>query len=165
MKFCFYTNSVSPHQLPLARELIARLGKDDYRYVFTTTMTEDRKRCGWSTVEEPWIVQSRYGDGVVDEMLETCDVLMSGIRILDLFEKRAGKGLKTFYVSERWFKPWAGILRLLHPGYFWMAFRFVRLIKTGKVSYLPMGVWAARDMARLVGLFSGDARCLFHAPK
>ena len=53
MKFCFYTNSVSPHQLPLARELIARLGKDGYRYVFTTTMTEDRKRCGWSAIEEP----------------------------------------------------------------------------------------------------------------
>ena len=165
MKFCFYTNSVSPHQLPLARELIARLGKDDYRYVFTATITEDRKRCGWSNVEEPWIVQQKCGDGVVDEMLETCDVLMSGIRILDLFERRAGKGLKTFYVSERWFKPWTGILRLLHPGYFWMAWRFVRLIKTGKVSYLPMGVWAAQDMARLVGLFSGDVRCLYHTPK
>lgn len=165
MKFCFYTNSVSPHQLPLARELIARLGKDDYRYVFTTAMTEDRKRCGWSAIEEPWIVQQKCGDGVVDEMLVTCDVLMSGVRALDLFEKRAGKGLKTFYVSERWFKPWTGILRLLHPGYFWMACRFVRLIKTGKVSYLPMGVWAARDMARLVGLFSGDVRCLYHTPK
>lgn len=53
MKFCFYTNSVSPHQLPLAREMIARFGKDDYRYVFTTTMMEDRKRCGWSAIEEP----------------------------------------------------------------------------------------------------------------
>ena len=165
MKFIFYTNSVSPHQLPLARELIARLGKDDYRYVFTTAMTEDRKRCGWSAIEEPWIVQQKCGDGVVDEMLVTCDVLMSGVRALDLFEKRAGKGLKTFYVSERWFKPWTGILRLLHPGYFWRAWRFVRLIKTGKVSYLPMGVWAARDMARLVGLFSGDVRCLYHTPK
>lgn len=30
MKFVFYTNSVSPHQLPLARELINRLGAENY---------------------------------------------------------------------------------------------------------------------------------------
>ena len=165
MKFCFYTNSVSPHQLPLARELIARLGKDDYRYVFTTTMTEGRKRCGWSNIEEPWIVQSKYGDGVVDEMLETCDVLMSGIRVLDLFEKRAVKGLKTLYVGERWFKPISigvgqrcrcsvpGWLRMLVPSYRRMAKRFVRWINSDpNARCLTIGHWAKKDMVQ-IGVF------------
>jgi glycosyltransferase involved in cell wall biosynthesis len=31
--------------------------------------------------------------------------------------------------------------------------------------YLPMGIHAARDMARLCGLINGDLRCLFRAPK
>lgn len=52
MKFCFYTNSVSPHQLPLARELINRLGAENYRYVYTTPMTDGRRKCGWAEVEE-----------------------------------------------------------------------------------------------------------------
>lgn len=163
MKFCFYTNSVSPHQLPLARELIARLGKDDYRYVFTTPITENRKRCGWSTIEESWIVQSKYGEGAVDEMLETCDVLMSGVRTLDLFEKRAVRGVKTLYVSERWFRPVkivrlfglfdcsiSGWMRMLHPGFRRMAKRFVRWMNSDpNARCLAIGSWAKRDMLRI----------------
>ena len=41
MRFVFYTNIVSPHQLPLARELIAQLGVENYRYVYQFEMGKD----------------------------------------------------------------------------------------------------------------------------
>ena len=163
MRFAFYTNIISPHQLPLARELVSRLGAANYRYVYLFDIGKERASLGWGGACPDWCVPAASPEGRA--WLEDADVLLSGRRDLGLMERRAAKGLRTVYVSERWFKPWAGILRLLHPGYVRMAGRFVRLIKAGKVSYLPMGVWAARDMARLVGLFSGDIRCLFRAPK
>lgn len=163
MKFAFYTNIISPHQLPLAREIIARLGAATYRYVYLFDVGRERSSLGWGGDRPNWCVSATSSEG--REWLENSDFMLCGYRDIGVMERRAAKGLRTAYTSERWFKPWIGILRLLHPGYFWMACRFVRLIKTGKVSYLPMGIWAARDMARLVGLFSGDLRCLYHTPK
>lgn len=163
MKFAFYTNIISPHQLPLAREIIARLGAATYRYVYLFDVGRERSSLGWGGDRPNWCVSATSSEG--REWLENADFMLCGYRDVGIMERRAAKGLRTAYTSERWFKPWTGILRLLHPGYFWMACRFVRLIKTGKVSYLPMGIWAARDMARLVGLFSGDVRCLYHTPK
>lgn len=163
MKFAFYTNIISPHQLPLAREIIARLGAATYRYVYLFDVGRERSSLGWGGDRPNWCVSATSSEG--REWLENADFMLCGYRDVGIMERRAAKGLRTAYTSERWFKPWTGILRLLHPGYFWMACRFVRLIKTGKVSYLPMGIWAARDMARLVGLFSGDVRCLYHTPE
>ena len=163
MRFVFYTNIISPHQLPLAHALVARLGAANYRYVYLFDIGKERASLGWGGACPDWCVSAASPEGRA--WLENAGFMLCGYRDVGLMERRAAKGLKTVYVSERWFKPWAGILRLLHPGYFRMARRFVRLIKTGAVSYLPMGVWAARDMARLVGLFSGDIRCLFRAPR
>ena len=165
MKFCFYTNSISPHQLPLARELVKRLGADTYRYVYTTPLTEGRKKCGWCVENESWLIKAEYGDGVADAMLEGCEVLMSGIRELDLFERRAARGLKTLYVSERWFKPFKicpwfswripGWMRVVDPRYGRMAKRMIRLLVSGDVKYLPTGIFAERDMDWLVRLLGG----------
>lgn len=163
MRMTFYTNSISPHQLPLAHELVARLGAANYRYVYLFDVGKERSSLGWGGDCPNWCVSAASPEG--HEWLENADFMLCGYRDVGIMERRAAKGLKTVYVSERWFKPWTGILRLLHPAYFRMTWRFVLLIKTGKVSYLPMGIWAARDMARLVGLFSGDVRCLFRAPK
>lgn len=165
MKLVFYTVCVSPHQLPLARELVARLGCDNYRYVHAAAMSEDRRKLGWSEVSCEWIVSEENDRGAARKFLEECEVLLSGLRDLDLFEKRCRAGKRTIYCGERWFKPPFGILRLLHPAYFRMAFRFMRLVKRGGLLCLPIGIHAARDMARLFGLFSGDLRCLFRTPQ
>ncbi len=114
-------------------------------------MTGDRRLQGWMTDVAPWICQGRAGDQGVGSVLETCDVLLTGIRDVELFERRAARGLKTFYTSERWFKPRLGRLRMFVPSFREMARRMVRLIRNGGVTYLPIGVWAARDMASLLG--------------
>lgn len=161
MKFVFYTNSVSPHQLPLARELVKCIGAANYRYVYTTSITEERKRCGWSDESAEWIVHGHIGEGQVDELLENCEILLSGLRELSLFERRAAKGLKTFYYAERWFKPYnvslggslwqlPGWIRMLVPSYRRMAKRFVKWMNgDANACCLAVGPWAKKDFLRL----------------
>lgn len=166
MKFAFYTVSFSPHQLPLAKVLMDIFGEDEYRYVSVKPVSEERKRLGWcEDIQAKWYVEEWSKKIEAQKILESVDVLMTGVRNLTLIEERCGKGLLTIYCSERWFKPRMGILRLLKPSYFKFARRFVRLLSECRsLYYFPMGIHAARDMARLCGLMHMDLRCLFKAP-
>ena len=160
MKFVLHTNVISPHQLPLARELVRHLGEDEFRYVYTETLMAERQRMGWcADGDSSWIRQCEVPDGD----LESCEVLLSGLRDLDLFERRAQNGLRALYMSERWFKPLRvlrlfgsfdcsipGWVRMLVPSYRKMAKRFVRWIQNdpnGRV--FAIGPWAKKDMLRL----------------
>lgn len=166
MEFVFYTNSISPHQIPLARELIKKFGESHYRYVYTSKQSKERTNLGWAEESEPWIIYAADAEGDVVKLLETADVAMCENRDTKLFAKRAKKHKITVYSSERWFKPNVGIMRLLNPHYLQMAAQFVKLIsKSCNIYYFPQGIHAARDMARLCGLMHGDLRCLFCAPK
>lgn len=162
MRVALLTNIISPHQLPLARALVARLGAENYRYVYTERTHGERARMGWQAeAEEAWC---RQGGGDAPALWEA-DVVYSGERAMSLFRRRNEEKKITFYVSERWFKPPLGFLRLLAPHYFLMAWRFVRCVGGEGFLCLPQGIHAARDFARLLGLFRGDVRCLFRAPK
>jgi len=210
MKFVLYTNSVSAHQLPLAREIVKRVGRENFRYVYTGETLQGGAQ--EVSAAEPWIVREGAGerrrckaepengglglfsdpntnepplsasasslethspsshlethtpDPSVTEWLENCNILMTGgLRPIDLIERRAAKGLKTFYQSERWFKPlvirlktrggggeWnvrlPGKLRMLVPGYRRMAKRFVLWLKTDpNARCLAIGPWAKKD--------------------
>ena len=166
MKIAFYTICPSPHQFPLAEEIISRVGEENFRYVYVIAWlprfanakpTEDDLKL------PRWCVSDKSAEGKA--WLDSAEVLVSGERDVALFERRAQAGLKTIYSAERWFKPPVGFLRMLHPRYFAMAWRFARLVRRGAVTCLPMGVWSARDLARIERLFRGDVRCLFCAPR
>ena len=166
MKLAFYTNSISPHQLPLSMELVSVLGCSDYCYIYTNKSTEERKRLGWPEASELWLKPEYEHPDEARRILETAEVVISTLRDIHLFEKRAQSGMTTIYTSERWFKPPVGLFRILCPSFFWLSWRLVSLLKSSAgFYYYPMGVHAAQDMARLCGLFSGDLRCFFGGPK
>lgn len=169
MKIVLYTVCVSQHQLPLAEELVRRVGADNFAYVYQ----EELKGClqaGGATA--PWIVPA---SDATRELLETCDLLLCGPRDLALWQTRAAKGLKTFYLSERWFKPirlgifaklgkvlpfcrhlqLSGGLRLLSPGFARLGRETVRLLAQADsgFAYWPYGVWAKRDMELIARVF------------
>ena len=168
MKFVFYTNSVSPHQLPLARELIRRLGVENYRYVYANEQTAERKQLGWAGVVDgcrSFTVKNDGSDKIRD-WLQNAEVLLSSIRDFDLFESRVNRGMKTLYCSERWFKPihvggiskanlsLPGWVKMFHPRCLTMARRVATLIgECDSFHYLPMGVWADRDMEKICQVF------------
>ena len=162
-KLVLYTNTISPHQLPLSREIVARVGEENFRYIYTEKTDKAHGGLGWKLEETKWCMHS--SDMAANEWLENADVVLSGLRCFDLFRRRAEKGLKNFYMTERWFKPLLGIARLFHPRYFWYARTLCRMLESGAVVGLPIGIHAACDMARLCGLMHGDLRRLFTPPK
>lgn len=164
MKFAFFSDCISPHQVPLAKALIPRLGLEDYRYVYTDELDDERMSMGWGDVLKEQSSVFSQGNETLPELREV-DILLAGLRALNLFAERNQQDKKTFYCSERWFKPPLGFLRILMPSYLKMTLRFVQCFKSDAFTYLPMGIHAARDMARLVGFLNGDVRCLFRAPK
>ena len=155
MKLVLYSNKISPHQMPVFSRLVDHYGEDNCRYVYFQRMSEERLKLGWGEIKKDWIVFGKYGEKVIDETLETCDVLITGYREVELFQKRHSKGLKTIYTGERWYKPPIGWRRLLSPWYFRMAFLMANMIKRGEISYLPKGVWAARDVLFTQDILSG----------
>ena len=168
MRLVLLTNIISPHQMPLAHALARRLGEDNFRYIATEGEHDERTKLGWHMGQPPsWVIVPDGSAGLSAEASEWCqgaDLLLSGLREMELFRERSARGLPTFYMSERWFKPPIGFLRMLHPRYLRMAWSLRKLLRAGSVDYLPMGLHAARDMARVLGLLSGDIRCLFRAP-
>ena len=166
MKLVMYQDCISPHQVPLARELAQMVGVNDFRYVYRDMEQSQRSGIGWDMREcDAWFVHAKSHVEESRELVESADCLLTMFRDVVLLEKRAEKGLMTFVQTERWFKPSMGMLRLLVPSYRRMAERFVRLLDVGGIVYLPIGIHAASDMARLCGLMHGDLRCLFRAPK
>ena len=147
MKIAFYMNCVSTHQLPLARAVAAIVGGANFRYVHAGEAGQ-----AYQTA------QGEVGVDVLEDCaaegrawLETADVvLIGGIRPIDLMERRASQGLKTFYQSERWFKPPLGRLRLLVPSYRRMAKRFVKVVNEHEcVKFLAIGPWAKGDFLKM----------------
>lgn len=139
MTAAFYMNCVSTHQLPLAREVDARV--DEFTYVY-------------ESVSDQVYQQAEYEKATQDKgCLETVDLVVSGLRDIELFERRAVRGLKTFYTSERWFKPIHGLpgsLRMLIPSYRRMVKRFVAWVNTDPgARVLAIGPWAKGDFLRM----------------
>ena len=163
MKCILLTPWISPHQLPLAEAIVKLIGGENFLYFYLEPPTPNHVLWGWDKLgKEKWCKLGR----IDDKVLLDCDLLLSGVRDVSLFKERAKLGKQTFYMSERWFKPPIGMFRLLHPKYFLMSWRLVKLMRqTPSFTYLPIGIYAARDMARLCGLFAGDLKCLFCAPK
>ena len=161
MRAVFYTNNVSPHQLPLAEEVASRVGRENFLYV-----GEELEWRG-QLIDTRGLRTRRADDPEAKEWLENAEALYTGgLRPIDLMERRARRGLKTLYSSERWFKPVPlldlrlfdcsigvtapGRVRLLAPGYRRMAKRFVRLANENAcVKFLAIGPWARRDFLRL----------------
>lgn len=175
----FYTNLISPHTAPLANALQTNAGGCAYIY----------QRHGGEPCRTNHVLDDLVATAVCEEddlskarrMLAESEGLILGVRNFDLMERRVQDGRFTAYQSERWFKPesllalgksesvgrgvWiSGFWKMLLPFAIRRAIRIMRLFKSDKFLYLPIGIHAARDMARLCGLMNGDLRCLFRAP-
>ena len=174
MKFALYTNSISAHQLPLARELVRLVGAENFRYVYAAESPRGNQRV---EATEPWI--SRAHD-VGSALAEAEVMLVGGLRPLELIERRLAAGRLTLFMSERWFKPvillnvrrngrlhqltLPGWVRLFHLPFFLMARRFVQFFKSENFRYLSIGPWSERDMRLLCRVFGVKVRSVQVVP-
>ena len=162
MRVAFYLNSISPHQLPLAREVAALIGQEEVLYVYVSDVSEGRLKCGWASTKENAGVHLIHVDSdEARDWLENADVVYSGLRDFALFVRRRAKGLRTFYASERWFKPipigrflMPGWLRVMSPCYLKMVIKFLRWQRSDPMSRcFAIGANATKDF-RLMGISS-----------
>ena len=114
----FYTNIVSPHQIPLAREIVRIVGCERYRYVYSEGFHAERQKMGWAPASESWIVSMERDPHIAHELLENSD--------------------KRIYLP--------GCLRMLVPSYRKMVRLFVSLAnKFESFQLMPYGEWARQD--------------------
>ena len=154
MKILQVTNIVSHHQLPLARELCKLVGEENFLFAATEKIDQDRLNNGWqSEYPEKWIIhpnESAADQEKYDKFWDEADVILCGERLISRMQERIDNKKLCFYMSERWWKPPVGMLRLYHPRYLKMFLNFRRLSKSPYFHYLPTGPFAAKDLAMLV---------------
>ena len=159
MRILHVTNIISPHQIPLAQQLALIIGEDNFRFASTEPPYEERKNLGWnSNVNESWIL--RAGENEEDRIefekwWDEADLVLCNVRRFNRMQDRLDRGKLTFYMSERWWKPPIGIARLLHPRFALMTSQFLKLTSSPLFHYLPIGIYAERDMNRIAKLKGG----------
>ena len=154
MTIAYWTNSLSPHQLPLAREIVKRVGEGNYRYLYRDEPTTERRGLGWNFDSVPeWCRRATEDDPA---LMDANLVYTGGLRPLDLIARRIAAGKKTYYVTERWFKPLCvlgmnlpGKWRMFSSGYRRMAKRMVAMLNNPLCKVLAIGPWAKKDMVEL----------------
>ncbi|MDM1722265.1 glycosyltransferase family 4 protein [Acinetobacter towneri] len=156
MKILQVTNIVSHHQLPLARELYNLVGEDNFLFVATEALDQERLKNGWQgEYTEKWIINPNNSieeKEKFDKFWDEADVVLCGVRLISRMQQRVDNKKLCFYMSERWWKPPVGILRLCHPEYLKMVLNFRRLSKSPYFHYLPTGPFAAKDMALVTSM-------------
>ena len=166
MRIALYTTVISPHMLPLASALARLVGEHNFVYVYTKPIRSERINMGWDDFDMPeWIRPNLH---LSDWETISGELLNTDLLIFTLFDNHIYKMLKTckrsLYISERWFKPPIGMLRLAHPIFLFKALKKLFYLKRMKILYLPIGIHAAVDLARFCELIWGNLLMLFSLP-
>ena len=170
MTVCMYVNQITPHLMPLAREMVRLLGEDSVRYIYVNPLEVSRRDLGWGIEDAKWIINRSDNHETADKWLAESDILICERRELDLWERRARSGKGMYYTSERWFKPIGnylpGWLRLLSPRFYKLFQAAIGLMdKYPNLVYLADGYYAAEDFVRLRNWFAGKGLSSFRKPR
>lgn len=149
MKILQVTSTVSYHQLPLAKELYGILGEDNFSFASMAKPNNNLKTVKSEDSFEKFIIypnESAHDKAKFDKLWKEVDIVLCGERLINEMQQRVDNSKICFYMSERWWKPPIGILRLLHPGFLKMFLSFRKLSKSRFFHYLPTGPFAAKDI-------------------
>ena len=107
MKIVFITSFYNHHQKPLADALYSMIG-DDYYFIETARISEERLKLGWGGDERPpYILQSYLDEASRDkcqQIIDNADVVIIGSAPYSMVKARLEKGLLTFMYMERLYK-------------------------------------------------------------
>ncbi|MCM1103122.1 MAG: glycosyltransferase family 4 protein [Clostridium sp.] len=106
MKVTFVSNYINHHQIPMSECLYEQLA-DDYRFVQTEPMEEERRAMGWGggTDALPWLVCSYEQPEEVRRLMEESDVVIfGGCEQEELIRKRLRDRKPVLRYSERIYK-------------------------------------------------------------
>ena len=153
MRILQVTNIISPHQIPLAKQLAMIVGENNFRFAAMAPPDPERLRMGWQMADtESWILRPGECENDMHEYehwWNEADVVLCGERLFQGMSQRLARGQLCFYMSERWWKPNLGRARLLSPKFFKLALEFRRISNNPNFHYLPIGPLATQDIFTL----------------
>lgn len=107
MKIVFISNYFNHHQKPFSDAMYKRIG-DDYCFIETIPMSEERLKMGWGGEEKPAYVKQNYTDenskNECQRLIDEADVVLYGSAPYELLSSRLKKDKLTFKYSERIYK-------------------------------------------------------------
>lgn len=153
MKIAFVTNFYNHHQKPLADALYSQLG-DNYFFIETAPITEERLNMGWGQEEIPSYVLKNYKDEEsrikCQEIIDTADVVILGSAPYSTVKNRLKHKKLTFLYTERIYKTGVPILKL--PLYF---LRNIKKYNRHKSFYvLCASAYTALDFSRTLSFIN-----------
>ena len=156
MKVVFLSNYLTHHQVPFCEAMCALVGEDNFRFISTVPMEQERLNMGWQlgndAAYEIKAYEQEYSE--ICTLISNADVVIAGA-VSEMWWKRAvqAKGI-TFLYNERMFKR--GYRQILRPGFLKHRLRYARYAARRKVYALCASAYLAGDYA-LLGEFKG--RC------
>ena len=118
MTITFFSNFLNHHQLPLCKEFIEYVGEDNFHFVSTERIHEERAQMGYEdmNVKYPFVVRA-YESNVerkyAIKLAHESDIVIIGSAPLEFAEIRAANNKLTFLYRERLFKY--GTWRRFYP--------------------------------------------------
>lgn len=106
MKLTVVSNYINHHQIPVARELYGKL-KDDYVFIQTEPMEEERVKMGWaSEVDKLPFLKLYYKEPeVCSQLIDESDVVIfGGVEDESYIKSRLQAGKTVIRMSERLYK-------------------------------------------------------------
>lgn len=152
MKITFISNYINHHQIPLANELYSVLG-DDYRFIQTEPMEEERVQMGWGAEvnEIPYLLYFYEKPEECKKLvLESDVVVFGGVEDESYIKPRLAAGLFTIRCSERIYKE--GQWKMISPRGLIKKYQDHVRYRKKEVYLLCAGGYVADDF-RLIGAY------------
>ncbi len=150
MKIVFVSNYFNHHQKPFCEEMYQRLG-NDFTFIATSVMREERRKLGYKQEDRPYICLSYESPEKKREALDlinSADAVIAGAAPNDMLTGRIRAGKLLFRYSERPFKK---NVSLLKKAYHWLSFRKIDLWRNN-IYMLCASAYTAGDYAS-VGMY------------
>lgn len=109
MKIIFFSNFLNHHQLPLCKEIISKVGEDNFCFVACQRIEDERVRMGYEDMNRkyPFVLrayESKENMECAMLLAENAEVAIIGSALAIFAKIRAKNGKLTFLYRERIFK-------------------------------------------------------------
>lgn len=165
LKVTMISNFINHHQMPFCEEMYKRLG-DNFHFIQTEPMEQERADMGWSVDEEniPYLKLLYKEEGECRRLINHCDMLLVGWQEReDLILPRIEAGKLTVRISERIYRE--GQWKAISPrGLIRKYKEHIRFRSKGNVYMLCNGAYVASDF-NLIKAYPGKMFKFGYFPK
>ena len=147
MTITFISNYINHHQIPFSNALYELLG-EDYHFIQTQPMEEERLAMGWSNAGEnlPYVLLLSEQEEVCRRLILESDVLLAGWSGReDLVQERMLQGKLTVRISERIYRE--GQWKAISPKGLFHKYKEHTRFRSGKAYLLCAGAYVASDFS------------------